>query len=72
MQSSDIGRTDVIQHDLGRPRREVIRTRVDFALGATAAAHIHPGEEVTYILEGTLEYNLKRRPPITLKSVCEE
>ncbi len=72
MQSPDIGRTDVIQHDLGRPGREVIRARGGFASGAAAAAHTHPGAEVTCILEGTLEYNVERHPPITLKSVCEE
>jgi quercetin dioxygenase-like cupin family protein len=68
MQSSGIGRTDVLQNDLNHPGREVIQTRVDFPPGATAAAHTHPGEEVAYILEGTLEYNLEGRPPITLKA----
>ena len=68
MQFSGIGRTDVLQNDLSQPGREVIQTRVDFPPGATAAAHTHPGEEVAYILEGTLEYNLEGRSPITLKA----
>jgi quercetin dioxygenase-like cupin family protein len=68
MQSSGIGRTDVLRNDLSQPGQEVIQTRVDFPPGATAAAHTHPGEEVAYILEGTLEYNLEGRPPITLKA----
>ena len=68
MQFSDIRRTDVLRNDLSQPGREVIQTRVDFPPGVTAAAHTHPGEEVAYILEGTLEYNLEGRPPITLKA----
>lgn len=68
MQSSGIGRTDVLQNDLSQPGREVIQTRVDFPPGVTAAAHTHPGEEVAYILEGTLEYNLEGRSPITLNA----
>ncbi len=68
MQSSGIGRTDVLHHDLGQPGREVIQTRVDFAPGAAAAKHTHPGEEVAYVLEGTLEYQLEGAPPITLKA----
>ena len=67
-QFSGIGRTDILQNDLSQPGREVIQTRVDFSPGVTAAAHTHPGEEVAYILEGTLEYNLEGRPPITLKA----
>ncbi|WP_262270524.1 cupin domain-containing protein [Microvirga yunnanensis] len=68
MQFSGIGRTDVLQNDLSQPGREVIQTRVDFPHEATAAAHTHPGEEVAYILEGTLEYNLEGRPPVTLNA----
>ncbi len=68
MQSSGIGRTDVLQNDLSQSGREVIQTRVDFAPGAKAAEHSHPGEEVAYILEGTLEYNLEGRAPITLNA----
>jgi quercetin dioxygenase-like cupin family protein len=68
MQFSGISRSDVLQSDLSQPGREVIQTRVDFPPGVTAAAHTHPGEEVAYILEGTLEYNLEGRPPITLKA----
>ena len=68
MQFSAIGLADVLENDLRRPGREVIQTRVDFPPGVTAAAHTHPGEEVAYILEGTLEYNLEGRPPTTLKA----
>jgi quercetin dioxygenase-like cupin family protein len=30
--------------------------------------HSHPGAEVAYVLEGTLEYQLEGEPPVTLKA----
>ncbi len=30
--------------------------------------HTHPGEEVIYVLEGTLEYQIEDKPPVTLKA----
>jgi quercetin dioxygenase-like cupin family protein len=30
--------------------------------------HTHPGEEVAYVLEGTLEYQFEGKPPVTLKT----
>jgi quercetin dioxygenase-like cupin family protein len=63
-----IKRTDVQRHDLDVPGREVIQVRVDFAPGVAFARHSHPGAEVAYVLEGTLEYELDGKPPVTLKA----
>lgn len=63
-----VTRTDVMREDLSVPGREVIQVRVGFAPGVVAAKHSHPGEEVAYVLEGTLEYQLEGKPPITLKA----
>ena len=30
--------------------------------------HSHPGVEVAYVLEGSLEYQLDDKPPVTLKA----
>ncbi len=56
------------RHDLGVPGREVIQVRVDFAPGAAFGKHSHPGVEVAYVLEGTLEYQFEAEPPVTLKA----
>jgi quercetin dioxygenase-like cupin family protein len=68
MQSSGIGRTDVLRHDLAENGRELIQVRVDFAPGAAFGMHTHPGEEVAYVLEGSLEYQFEGKPPVTLKA----
>src|ERR687893_1309097 len=67
-QQSGIGRTEVVRHDLGETGREVIQVRVDFAPGASFGMHTHPGEEVAYVLEGSLEYQFEGKPPVTLKA----
>jgi quercetin dioxygenase-like cupin family protein len=66
-QQPGIKRTDLQRHDLSVPGREVVQVRVDFAPGVVAPKHSHPGEEIIYVLEGLLEYQLEGRPPVTLK-----
>src|SRR5215207_4603564 len=51
-------RTDLQQHDLSIPGREVVQLRVDFALGASFPRHTHPGEEIIYVIVGSLEYEV--------------
>ena len=63
-----VKRTDLQQHDLSIPGREVIQVRVDIAPGVVAPKHTHPGEEIIYVLEGALEYELEGKPPVTLKA----
>jgi quercetin dioxygenase-like cupin family protein len=67
-EQSAIKRTDIARHGLDVPGREVIQVRVDFAPGAAFGKHSHPGAEVAYVLEGTLEYQFDGKPPVTLKA----
>jgi quercetin dioxygenase-like cupin family protein len=63
-----IGRVDLAKQDLVIPGREVVQVRVDFGHGAAAPRHSHPGEEVAFVLEGTLEYQIDGQPPVILKA----
>jgi quercetin dioxygenase-like cupin family protein len=67
-QQPGVARTDLLRHDLGVPGREVVQVRVDLAPGAAFPPHSHPGEEIAYVIEGVLEYNLQGMPPTTLKA----
>lgn len=67
-QQSGVKRTDLQQHDLNIPGHEAIQVRVDFEPGAVAPKHKHPGEEIIYVLEGSLEYQVGDEPPKTLKA----
>jgi quercetin dioxygenase-like cupin family protein len=59
-------RTELQECDLSIPGREVIQNRVDIAPDAPAIRHWHPGEEVIYVLEGTLEYEIDGEPTRTV------
>lgn len=59
-------RTELQRHDLSGGR-EVVQVRVDFDPGYVAPRHTHPGEEIIYVLEGTLEYQIEGKPPVTVK-----
>lgn len=65
---SGISRTDLLKQPLSVPGRELVQVRVGFAPAAFAPEHRHPGEEVAYVLEGTVEYRLDRGPPVVLQA----
>jgi len=67
-QQPGIKRTDLQRHDLSVPGREVVQVRVELAPGVAFPKHTHPGEEIIYVLEGALEYEVDGKPPITLKA----
>jgi quercetin dioxygenase-like cupin family protein len=67
-QQPGIKRTDLQRHDLSVPGREAIQVRVEFAPGGAFPKHTHPGEEIIYVLEGTLEYEVEGKPPVALKA----
>jgi quercetin dioxygenase-like cupin family protein len=50
------------------PGREVIQVRVALAPGVLFPRHTHPGDEIVYVLEGSLEYQVEDRAPVTLKA----
>jgi quercetin dioxygenase-like cupin family protein len=62
-----VTRTDLQCRDLSIAGRETVQVRIDIAPGATAPWHRHPGEEIIYIIEGTLEYHLAGQKPVSLK-----
>ncbi len=66
--SAGTRRTDLQRNDLSTPGREVVQVRVDFDPGSISPKHTHPGEEIIYVLEGTLEYRIEGQPPKTLEA----
>ena len=66
-QLSATKRIDLQRHDLSAAGREFIQALVEIDPGVTAPRHSHPGEEIIYVLEGVVEYQLDGQPPVTLK-----
>jgi quercetin dioxygenase-like cupin family protein len=67
-QQSGIRRTELQRHDLGVRGREVIQVRVELDPGVIFGKHRHPGEEIIYVLEGSWEYQVEGKPPLTLEA----
>jgi quercetin dioxygenase-like cupin family protein len=67
-QQESIRRAELQRHDLAVPGREVVQVRVDFGPGAAFGRHRHPGEEIAYVLEGSLEYEVEGKPSVTLRT----
>ena len=61
-------RIDLQRHDLSAPGREAVQVIVEIAPGTASPKHTHPGEEIIYVLEGTLEYEVEGKPLVTLKA----
>ena len=63
-----ITRTPLMREDLSAPGRETLQVLVGFAPGAAFPAHSHPGEELVYVTQGSLEYTIAGQPPVTLEA----
>jgi quercetin dioxygenase-like cupin family protein len=62
-QSTGLTRTVVTKADVSLADHEAIVTRVDIAPGGVAGWHTHPGDEVSYVLEGETVLMVAGRPP---------
>ena len=51
-QAPGLTRTMVTKADVSVPNREAVVARVEVAPGATAGWHTHPGDEISYVIEG--------------------
>ena len=67
-QQTGVKRTDLQKHYIEAPGYETIQARIDFEPGKAVGMHSHPGEEVIYVLEGPLEYQIDGEKAVVLKA----
>jgi quercetin dioxygenase-like cupin family protein len=48
--------------------REIVQVLTEIPEGVESGWHVHPGEEVGYILAGTVEMMIKDQPTLTLRA----
>ena len=61
-------RTELQRGDLSISGREAVQTIAEIPQGVASGRHTHPGEEVGYILRGTVVMEIEGRPPLTLEA----
>jgi len=67
-QNPGIQRTVVHKADVSPAGREAVIARVEIAPEARAGRHTHPGEEISYIVEGEGEILIEGQPPRKVKA----
>jgi quercetin dioxygenase-like cupin family protein len=65
-QPAAIQRTDLSRNDLTVSGREALQVLVEFGPRSVAPRHSHPGEELVFVVVGSLEYRVEGREPVTL------
>jgi quercetin dioxygenase-like cupin family protein len=55
-------------HDVAATDRHAVQVLVEFVPGGAVGKHTHPGEELGYVVEGTLELQVVGQPPRTVKA----
>jgi quercetin dioxygenase-like cupin family protein len=68
-QQEPIKRNVLLKTDLaGIEGKEGVLALAEIAPGAATGKHYHPGDELAYILEGSLILEQEGKPPVTLKA----
>lgn len=67
-QNPGVQRTVVERADVSVPGREAVITHVEIAPGANVGRHTHPGEEISYVMEGEGELLVEGQPARKLKA----
>jgi quercetin dioxygenase-like cupin family protein len=67
-QNSGLTRTVVTKADVSVPGREAVIARVEVAPGAGAGWHTHPGDEISYVIEGEGILMVAGQPPRTVRA----
>lgn len=67
-QAPGLQRTLVGRADVSVPGREAVVARVELAPGAKAGRHTHPGDEISYVMEGEATLLVDGQAPRTVKA----
>src|SRR5271154_5751669 len=64
--TSRLKRTELQHKPSSIPGREIVQVLTEIPCGVESGWHIHPGEEVGYILAGTVQMMIQDQPTLTL------
>ena len=67
-QQPTVTRTTLQQYDMSIAGREAITARAEIPATGTTGRHTHPGEEISYVAEGSVTFEVEGAPPRTLKA----
>ena len=65
-QQAGFKRTVLQQGDVSAPGKEFVTAVAEFQPGSEVGRHAHPGDEIGYVLEGTVVLTQDGKPTVTL------
>jgi quercetin dioxygenase-like cupin family protein len=66
--AATLKRTEVQRGPLSIPGREMVQVRTEIPVGVASGWHTHPGEEVGYIVAGTVQMEIRDQPTVVLQA----
>jgi quercetin dioxygenase-like cupin family protein len=67
-QGAGVHRTVLQKKDLSIPGHEAVVARVEIDPGSSVGRHTHPGEEISYILDGQADILIEGQAPLHVKA----
>jgi len=65
--AATLKRTETLRRSSSVPGRDIVQVRTEIPAGVESGWHIHPGEEVGYIVAGTVRMEIRDQPTLTLR-----
>jgi quercetin dioxygenase-like cupin family protein len=66
--AAKLKRTELQRRASSCPGREIVQVLTEIPAGIASGWHMHPGEEVGYILAGTVEMEIQGQATLTLRA----
>ena len=64
--AATLKRTETLHRSSSIPGRDIVQVRTEIPAGVASGWHMHPGEEVGYIVAGTVQMRIEGQPSLTL------
>lgn len=64
--AATLKRTETLHRTSSIPGRDIVQVRTEIPAGVASGWHTHPGEEVGYIVAGTVRMEIQDQPTLTL------
>jgi quercetin dioxygenase-like cupin family protein len=64
--AATLKRTETLRRGSSLAGRDIVQVRTEIPAGVESGWHIHPGEEVGYIVAGTVRMEIRDQPTLTL------
>lgn len=64
--AATLQRTEIQRGPSSIPGREIVQVLTEIPVGVASGWHTHPGEEVGYLVAGTVEMQVEGRPTVIL------